>query len=215
MRRNGCWSRSRGTAITSVFPSSSASRRACVWGESGLALITCARFQARERRGVSAASFAPAKFGIRPSAPGKRETPSRSIAFHTARRTWSFERIGADTRYTPARADRLRQSRLMAPDRTSLSHPAEATDEEPVEESAERSPAVRPRDLLARDRARSAARRLGSLRTRRGGARPDPDRVPVPLLVPGRGRGDRERARPRAAPCSSPITPARFLPTPR
>ena len=45
--RNGCWSRSRGTAITSFLPSSSARRRAWVCGESGLALITCARFHVR------------------------------------------------------------------------------------------------------------------------------------------------------------------------
>ena len=94
--RKGCWSRSRGTAITSVFPSSSARRRAWVWGESGFALITRARFQVRCPASFSAASLAPAKLGIRPSAPGKRETPSRSIAFQTARLTWSLDRIGAE-----------------------------------------------------------------------------------------------------------------------
>src|SRR6266487_5058105 len=30
---------------------------------------------------------------IRPSAPGNRDTPSRSIARHTARLTWSLERM--------------------------------------------------------------------------------------------------------------------------
>ena len=40
-------------------------------------------------------------------------------------------------------------------------------------------------------------------------ARQDALRVPLPLLVPGRGRGDRARARPPAARCSSPTTPAR------
>ena len=93
--RNGCWSRSRGTAITIVFPSSSARRRACVCGESGFALITRARFQVRCPASFGGRRLAPAKLGILPSAPGKRETPSRSIAFQTARLTWSLERIGA------------------------------------------------------------------------------------------------------------------------
>ena len=78
--------------MITVLPSSSASRRAWVCGESGLALITRARFQSRWPASFSAASLAPAKFGIRPSAPGKRETPSRSIAFQTSLRTSSFER---------------------------------------------------------------------------------------------------------------------------
>ena len=42
---------------------------------------------------LAAASLAPAKLGIRPSAPGNRETPSRSIAFQTARLAWSLDRI--------------------------------------------------------------------------------------------------------------------------
>ncbi len=90
--RNGCLWRSRGTAITRAFPSSRARRRPCVWGESGFAFTTRARFQARCEARRSAASFAPAKFGMRPSAPGKRETPSRSIARQTAVRTWSLVR---------------------------------------------------------------------------------------------------------------------------
>ena len=91
--RNGCVSRSRGTAMISVLPSSRAIRRAWVWGESGLTLITRARFHRRCAASFSAASLAPAKLGMRPSAPGKRETPSRSIAFQTSRRTWSLVRI--------------------------------------------------------------------------------------------------------------------------
>ena len=86
--------------MITVLPSSSAIRRAWVCGESGLALITRARFQSRWPASFSAASLAPAKLGIRPSAPGKRETPSRSIAFQTSLRTSSFERIGE--RYPPA-----------------------------------------------------------------------------------------------------------------
>ena len=82
-----CGSRRRGTAITIVLPSSRARRRTWVWGESGFALITWARFQIRCPASRSAASLAPASSRIRPSAPGKRETPSRSIAFQTARLT--------------------------------------------------------------------------------------------------------------------------------
>ena len=78
--------------MITVLPSSSAARRACVCGESGLALIVRARFQSRWPASFSAASLAPAKFGIRPSAPGKRETFSRSIASQTSLRTSSFER---------------------------------------------------------------------------------------------------------------------------
>ncbi len=81
--------------MITVLPSSRAARRAWVWGESGLALTTWARFQVRWAASFSAASFAPAKFGIRPSAPGNRETPSRSIAFQTSRLTWSLVRIRA------------------------------------------------------------------------------------------------------------------------
>ena len=77
--------------MTTVLPSSRAMRRACVCGESGFALIVRARFQRRLPASFSAASFAPAKLGIRPSAPGKRETPSRSIAFQTSLRISSLE----------------------------------------------------------------------------------------------------------------------------
>ena len=55
--RNGCASRRRGTAITSVLPCSSASRRAWVCGASGLALIVFARFQAAWRASRSAAAL--------------------------------------------------------------------------------------------------------------------------------------------------------------
>jgi hypothetical protein len=49
--------------------------------------------QAECRPSRSAAPLAPAKLGMRPSAPGNRATPSRSIARHTSRLTSSFERI--------------------------------------------------------------------------------------------------------------------------
>ena len=56
------------------------------------------------------------------------------------------------------------------------------------------APAVaRPPRPPARDRARADRHRLGPLRARRGPARPHGLLVPLPLLVPLRGRGDRER----------------------
>ena len=64
------------------------------------------------------------------------------------------------------------------------------------------------RELVPGRRAGPRARRLGPLaarlRPRRAAAR-----LLLPLLVPGRARGRRERARPRAARCSSRTTPAR------
>ena len=53
-------------------------------------------------------------------------------------------------------------------------------------------PARQPR-VPARDRAGAPDHRLGPLRARRVVLRQDPLRVPLPLLVPGRGGGDRER----------------------
>src|SRR3954453_2379594 len=90
--RKGCWSRSRGTAITRTLPSVRASLRTWVWGESGLALITSALSQPEWRGSLSAAPLAPAKLGIRPSAPGKRETPSLSMDRQTSFLTSSLER---------------------------------------------------------------------------------------------------------------------------
>ena len=115
--RKGWGSRSRGTAMITVLPSSSASRRAWVCGESGFALITRARFQSRWPASFSAASLAPAKLGIRPSAPGKRETPSRSIAFQTSLRTSSLERIARNISdaHRPLTASVLPECARMAP----------------------------------------------------------------------------------------------------
>ena len=63
-------------------------------------------------------------------------------------------------------------------------------------ELAPRAPAraavARPARPPARDRARADRHRLGPLRARRAAARPDALLVPLPLLVPLRGRGDRE-----------------------
>src|SRR5215210_5971327 len=124
--------------MTSLLPSSSARRRAWVWGESGLTFTTWARLQRRWPASLWEASFAPAKFGIRPSAPGKRETPSRSIARHTARRTWSLERIGRNIVAATGRVRRMRECRPMAEERrTSLGAPVPvAGDRQPLEGEA-------------------------------------------------------------------------------
>ena len=99
--------------MITVLPSSSAARRAWVWGESGLALIVRARFQSRWLESFSAARRAPAKLGIRPSAPGNREIPSRSIAFQTSLRTSSLERTGET--YPPRRTVPQRPLQGMRP----------------------------------------------------------------------------------------------------
>ena len=67
----------------------------------------------------------------------------------------------------------------------------------------------------ARDRARPPGHRLGPLGARRGPDGQDALRLALPLLVPLRGRGHRARARPPAARCWSPTTPARSRPTRR
>src|SRR3954471_20048209 len=141
--RKGWGSRSRGTAMIIVLPSSRAMRRACVCGESGFALITRARFQSRCPASFSAASLAPAKLGIRPSAPGKRETPSRSIAFQTPLRTSSFDRTARNIP-TPASLE-LRSYSLGMAERTSLAGVAERA---AAEIEPRRLPARRDRELL-------------------------------------------------------------------
>ena len=52
----------------------------------------------------------------------------------------------------------------------------------------------------------TAGSRTGALRARRGRARQDALRVPLPLLVPLRRRGRSRTSPPTAAPCSSPTT---------
>ena len=78
-------------------------------------------------------------------------------------------------------------------------------------------PAIRERPArpASRRRAGAAGHRLGPLRAHRGPVRPHGHRVLLPLLVPRRGRGHRERPRRTAARCWSPTTPARFRPTRR
>ncbi len=131
--------------MITIFPCSSAARRAWVWGESGLALITRARFHSRWLASFSAASFAPAKFGMRPSAPGNRDTPSRSIAFQISLRTSSLERI-VETYPPHGQHPGACQNATRMAERTSLAGVAErpAT----AERSRERAPARRERDLL-------------------------------------------------------------------
>ena len=171
-------------------PGSSASRRAWVWGESGFALIVSAFFQDGWRARRSAAALAPAKLGIRPSAPGKRDTPSRSIDRQTSWRTWSFVRIGRSI---------LPESRPRWP-----SQPAHAA--RACVEARRRRPEAPPvaaaggsRGRSARPpaghRARAPADGLGPLGADRGPHGRHPVRVLLPLLVPGGGGGDRERAR--------------------
>ena len=137
----------------------------------------------------SAASLAPAKFGIRPSAPGNRETPSRSIARQTARLdlvlgTHSRENILAQKRADGAISHIGRPSGCR-PRRH------ECGRGQPAARAPARGGHAR---AAARDRARPAPERLGPLRARRGLLGRDPGRVLLPLLVPDRGRGDRQRA---------------------
>src|SRR3954454_7716991 len=113
--------------MITVLPSSSAARRAWVCGESGLALIVRARRQRRWLESFSAASLAPAKLGIRPSAPGNRETPSRSIAFQIAFRTWSLERTERNIVVTDHPTPICHNGAFpVAPERTSLARPLES-----------------------------------------------------------------------------------------
>src|SRR5918995_2439433 len=61
--RNGCVARSRGTAMIRVLPSSRAIRRTCVCGESGLTLITRARFHRRWAARFFAEGLPPPELG--------------------------------------------------------------------------------------------------------------------------------------------------------
>src|SRR4051794_40268473 len=118
-----------------------ANRRAWVWGESGLALITSALVQAGCLASRSAAAFAPAKFGIRPSAPGKRDTPSRSMARQTSRLTSSFVRMSRDRNVGPGGPGTI--GRMAENGRTTLS----MRDREPALRAGRPLPAVRPEEL--------------------------------------------------------------------
>ena len=75
-----------------------------------------------------------------------------------------------------------------------------------------RTPA-RPSRVPARHRAGAPGHRLGSLRARRGLLRPDDLRLPLPLLVPGRGR--RHRARPDDRRRAAGLQPLRRAPARR
>ena len=121
-----------------------------------------------------------------------------------------------DARCTPGTAScarpRTSSAREDWPELAAASNPLE-----PVlaHEAAARAASEDLRDYLPGDRARAPGLRLGPLRARRGPDGQDALRLPLPLLVPLRGRGDRERPRRPAAPCSSPTTPARCRPTRR
>ena len=119
--RNGCWSRSRGTAMTSCLALLERQAAGVGLRRVGVGLDHLRRAsRAGARRASAAASLAPAKLGIRPSAPGKRETPSRSIAFQTARRTWSLERIAPKHISPPGRARRSCENARRWPTSTDI-----------------------------------------------------------------------------------------------
>lgn len=84
--KNGSAAASRGTAMYTVLPSSSARWRTGSCAESGLAFtVRAARHPGRPRR-RSAAASAPVKFGMRPAAPGNLATFAARIADHTSSR---------------------------------------------------------------------------------------------------------------------------------
>jgi hypothetical protein len=88
--KNGSGPASRGTAMYTVLPSSSARWRTGHWAESGLALTVPAACQADSACRRSAAASAPVKFGMRPAAPGNRATFAARIADHTSCRMAAF-----------------------------------------------------------------------------------------------------------------------------
>ncbi len=88
--KNGSGPASRGTAMYTVLPSSSARCRTGHWAESGLDFMALAACQAGWERSRSAAASAPVKFGMRPAAPGNRATFAARIAVHTSCRRAAF-----------------------------------------------------------------------------------------------------------------------------
>jgi hypothetical protein len=106
-RRGGTWRRSgsskmngrssarRGTAMYRSLPSARARARTGSWGASGLALTTRAARHAGSEASRTAAAAAPAKLGIRPVAPGKRATRSRSRRAQTRSRTACLARAAS------------------------------------------------------------------------------------------------------------------------
>jgi hypothetical protein len=88
--KNGSSSASRGTAMNTVLPSSSARWRTGSCAESGFALSVRERCHIAVARSRSAAASAPVKFGMRPAAPGNRATFAARIAVHTCSRRAAF-----------------------------------------------------------------------------------------------------------------------------
>src|SRR5215469_12957022 len=82
--KNGSGSASRGTAMYTVLPSSSARCRTGSCAESGLAFRVLAACHTPVARSRSAAASAPVKFGMRPAAPGNRATRAALISDHTS-----------------------------------------------------------------------------------------------------------------------------------
>src|SRR6266513_3163842 len=88
--KNGSGSASRGTAMYTVLPSSSARCRTGSCAESGLAFTVPAACHTSVARSRSAAASAPEKFGMRPAAPGNRATRAALISDHTSCRRAAF-----------------------------------------------------------------------------------------------------------------------------
>ena len=100
--------------MKTALPSSSARCRTGSCGESGLAFTLAARFHWAVARSRSAAASASAKFGIRPSAPGKRATFSACIADHTS---WRRTDLAARTDASPPASWSWRSERRAIPGR--------------------------------------------------------------------------------------------------
>ena len=88
--KNGSGSASRGTAMYTVLPSSSARCRTGSCAESGLAFTVCAACHGGKARSRSAAASAPVKLGMRPNAPGNLATFAARIADQTSSRSSAF-----------------------------------------------------------------------------------------------------------------------------
>ncbi len=167
---------------------------------SGKLMLTMARGARR-----ATATSAPSR------APGRRRS-GRSCSTSRARTSSAECRAGCGA-LSPAAC--LRESPDGGPSRQ---RPVRATNGRARVERTSRRAAGEPGGparRARRPRARAAGHRLGPFGARRAAARPDGLRLPLPLLVQGRGRGDRQRSWRPAARCLSPTTAARFRPTGR
>ena len=176
---------------TASWPATSRPRRPAAGRSRRCATATRSRSTSTRRRldvaladdeiAARVAAYAPPR-AARPGAAPCRNTRSSSRAPRTARSR--AERTAAGGAAAPCQ--NRRHARLLA---------------EPRHARARRP---------ARPRARPNGDRLGPLGAGRRARRPHRVRVPLPLLVPGRGRGHRERAGARAGRCWSPTTAGRL-----